>query len=396
MRVAVFTDNDFDKINGVTTTWRAVLEEMRTPGSVRIFTAAETDVEAPDYFATASFGVGLPWYREMRAYWPRVRRMLRQLDADRISVVHLATPGPVGLAGRWIAARRRLPVVGSYHTELGEYVRVLSGSPRLGTAFDAYMRWFYRPCASLLVPSVATAERLAAFDYAPDLRLWPRGVNGERFSPARRSDSWRRTWRVDDRRPAILYAGRLSAEKGLRVIGDVQRLLHRHAVDHRMIFVGDGPLDLELRRLVPGAVFTGALPHDQVAIAMASADLFLFPSATDTFGNVVLEAQASGLPVVVSDRGGPCQQMRPGVTGTVCPAGDATAFAGAVLELVRDPSRRRAVAAAARDYAVGRSWAAATAPLRAAWADAQTAAALARRPADPTRARVSATAPRAS
>jgi len=371
IRVAVFTDNDFGKTNGVTTTWRAVLARADASQRVRIYTASDADVEQPDYLSVASFGAGLPWYREMRIYLPAVRRFMRQVASDGITVVHVATPGPVGLAGRWIARRAGLPLVGSYHTELGEYARLLSGSARLGRTLDGYMRWFYDPCASLLVPSYATARQLRSQGYRGEqLRVWPRGVDVERFSPERRSTALRRAWGVDDRRPVILYAGRLSAEKGLDLAARIQQCLHRRAVAHRFVFAGDGPMRADLQRRLPDAVFMGSLPHAQVAEVMASADVFLFPSATDTFGNVVLEAQASGIPVVVSDRGGPCQQMRPGVTGEVCRADDAESFAVALARLLRDRDWRTRMGNAARQLARDRPWDQALRPLFDAWDDA--------------------------
>jgi glycosyltransferase involved in cell wall biosynthesis len=368
MRVAVFTDNDFGKTNGVTTTWRAVLKAAESSGYVRILTASDGETDLPDYFAAASFGIGLPWYDDMRVYLPRMRRFARQLRDDGATVVHVATPGPIGLAGRWLARRSGLPLVGSYHTQLGDYVSQFSRSRRLGGALDAYMRWFYEACASVLVPSQATADQLSTQGYrASRLGIWPRGVDTDRFSPDRRSSALRRAWRVDERRPAILYAGRLSSEKGLAIMADVQRQLHRRAVAHRFVFVGDGPMRPHLERVVPDAVFTGTLPHADVATAMASADLFLFPSATDTFGNVVLEAQACGLPVIVSDRGGPHQQMLADITGTICAAGQAEAFASATTRMLREPGRRAAMGAAARQLAVGRTWDVAMRPLFGAW-----------------------------
>lgn len=374
MRVVVFTDNDFEKTNGVTTTWRAVLKAADPSTRVRIFTASDGATDLPDYFAAASFGLGLPWYRDMRVYLPRLRQFAEQLRADRATVVHVATPGPIGLAGRWLALRSGLPLVGSYHTQLGDYVSHFSRSRRLGTAVDAYMRWFYEPCATVLVPSLATVDQLQAQGYrSSGLRIWSRGVDTYRFSPQRRSARLRRAWRVDERRPAILYAGRLSSEKGLAILADVQRRLHRRAVAHRFVFVGDGPMREHLERLVPDGVFTGTLPHADVATAMASADLFLFPSATDTFGNVVLEAQASGIPVIVSDRGGPCQQMQVNVTGDVCEAGNAEAFAAATTRMLRDPGRRVTMGTAARHLALERTWDVAMRPLLGAWTSAHLA-----------------------
>ena len=132
MRAAVFTDNDFDKVNGVTTTLKAMLQFAGEACSPHVYSAADYEVDLPTYYAAASVGVGLPWYREMRVYWPRIRAFAERLRADHIDIVHVTTPGPVGLAGRWLAARLGLPLVGSYHTNLGDYTRVFSGSARAG------------------------------------------------------------------------------------------------------------------------------------------------------------------------------------------------------------------------------------------------------------------------
>jgi len=367
LRVAIFTDNDFDKINGVTTTLKAVLQfsERVEP---RVYTAADLGVQTAQYFATPSIGIGLPWYREMRIYWPRLSSFSKALERDGVDVVHVTTPGPVGLAGRWLAARHRLPLVGSYHTHLGDYASTLSGSPRLGRALEQYMRWCYRPCRPLLVPSVAARELLVSRGYeAGRLEVWSRGVDVLRFNPERASNAWRRAWHVDARRPAILYAGRLSREKGLALIGPLQQQLHRHGLAHQFVFAGDGPMRAELQAMCPDGVFLGALPHDRVAVAMASSDLFFFPSTTDTLGNVVLEAQAAGLPVVVSDAGGPKQQMIPDVTGFVSRADDVPSFAANIVKLLRHADCRAAMGRQARAYAETRDWPRSLDPLVAAW-----------------------------
>lgn len=370
MRVAIFTDNDFGKINGVTTTLKAVLQYAGGQASPRVYTAAEVGTETGDYFAAASFGVGLPWYREMRIYWPRVRRILDELGRHPVDVIHLTTPGPVGLAGRRLASRLGVPIVGSYHTHLGEYARMLSGTRRMGDWLDTYMRWFYAPCASMLVPSRATARLLASQGYAGErLRIWPRGVDTRQFAATRRSESLRRKWRVDGRRPAVLYAGRLSAEKGLAILPRVRQLLHRRAIEHQFVFVGDGPMAESLRRDIPDGVFLGAVPHHDVATVMASADVFVFPSTTDSFGNVVLEAQASGLPTIVTDRGGPAEHVRDGETGFICPA-DPSVFADALTCLLHHEPKRRAMGAAARVWAERYDWRDAIQPVLSAWRDA--------------------------
>lgn len=369
MKVAVFTDNDFEKINGVTTTLRAVLAHAPPDLEPEIITAADLNVTTPTYRAFAAWGVGLPWYREMRIHWPRLAAMTRHVRRSGASVVHITTPGPVGLAGRIVARRLNLPLVGSFHTHLDEYVRLLGRSDRLAAGMRIYMRWLYGACQRLLVPSSATARLLSGHGYdAAKMAIWSRGVDCTRFDPARRHGSGLRDhWRVSERRPAVLYVGRLSEEKGLRLIEPVGRVLERERLAHRLIFVGDGPLAHDLSARCPDAVFTGALTHDEVAVAMASADLFLFPSTTDSLGNVVLEAQASGLPPIVSDQGGPQENLIRNDTGLVCSAGDASAFAQAASALIRDADRRRHMAAAARAYALSRGWAQAMRPLHAAW-----------------------------
>jgi glycosyltransferase involved in cell wall biosynthesis len=367
MRVAIFTDNDFDKVNGVTTTLRAVLQFSQDV-QPRIYTAADLGIDTPTYFATASIGMGLPWYREMRIYWPRLISFARALERDGVDVIHVTTPGPIGVAGRWLAARLGVPLVGSYHTHLGDYAATFSGSPRLGRVLDRYLQWCYKTCDPLLVPSLAARDHLASRGYRADrLIVWGRGVDTSKFSPARASQTLRNTWHVDARRPAILYAGRLSREKGLDLIEPLQRRLHRHGLAHQFVFAGDGPMRSAVEAMCPDGVFLGKLPHDRVAVTMASCDLFLFPSATDTLGNVVLEAQAAGLPVIVSNRGGPQQQVASGTTGFVCQAGDANGFADAVIALLHRPERRAAMSREARKHAETHDWPRSLEPLHAAW-----------------------------
>lgn len=366
--VAIITDNDFDKVTGVTTTLKAVLRHAPADLRVRVYTAADLGVDEPDYCAMASWGVGLPWYPQMRIYWPHVRRLRRMLAEDGVEVLHITTPGPMCLAARWLWRQTGMPMLGSYHTHLGDYVTTYSGSSALGRGLESYMRWLYAPCERVLVPSAATLTRLESCGYpTSQLRVWSRGVETTCFRPIARSVALRESWQVSDRRPAILYAGRLSSEKGLGLMPLLHHALLRRHVQHRLIFVGDGPMRPALEASCPGAVFTGSLSPAGVAQAMASADAFVFPSATDSLGNVVLEAQACGLPVLVTDQGGPREHMLNGTTGWVCPAGDVEAFADRAAEWCRNPEARRRAADASVQYAATRSWAVALAPLYDAW-----------------------------
>jgi glycosyltransferase involved in cell wall biosynthesis len=370
MNVAIFTDNDFDKINGVTTTLTAALRCAPAGMRLRIYTAATLPVDAPEYLAVRSVGVPIPFYGDMRMYVPRLLEFAARARADRIDVIHLTTPGPIGLAALFVAWRLRLPIVGSFHTDLAAYTAELSGSPRLAALMRQYMRWPYGKCARILVPSGHTRQLLIEAKADPcKIDVWPRGVDTALFNPSKRSNTLRESWHVSNRRPALLYVGRVSKEKRLLLLPAVRDRLHAMGFEHRVVIAGHGPLLPELRERMPDAMFTGPLSREAVADAFASADLFVFPSRTDTAGNVVLEAQASGLPVVISGAGGPRENMIAGCTGTVCHNDDPDDWARAIAATLRDEAQRAAMAAAARDYAVSRTWETALRPLYRAYHD---------------------------
>jgi glycosyltransferase involved in cell wall biosynthesis len=254
-----------------------------------------------------------------------------------------------------------VPVIGSFHTDLVAYTHTLSGSQTLASVMRKYLQWVYGRCERVLVPSEATRRQLIADRIAPEkIALWRRGVCTTRFTPAKRSDDLRAQWNAASV-PVVLYVGRLSKEKGLGLLPTIVRRLTELRTTHRLVLVGDGPAREDLQRALPDAVFTGTLTPDQVATAMASADVFLFPSRTDTAGNAVLEAQASGLPVIVSGAGGPSEQMIDRRTGIVCR--DDSTFELALTSLLRDRSARRSMSSAARRYAMTRQWSVALEPL---------------------------------
>jgi glycosyltransferase involved in cell wall biosynthesis len=381
MRVAIFTDNDFAKVNGVTTTLKAVLRYAPEGIEPRIYTAADRAADDPDYFALESIGIPIPYYPEMKVYLPRVRAYIRRAREERIDVIHLTTPGPIGLTAMRVARVLGLPMVGSFHTDLAAYTRILSGSRWLESVMRSFMRWPYRRCDKVLVPSKDTWSlltdpardaHLRSGDDPTKIAIWRRGVDCRHFHPSLRSDALRRSWRVSRSVPAILYVGRVSREKGLDLLAQIQECLRQAGIHHRFIVVGAGPMLGELQTRMHDAVFTGPLGRDDVARAFASADVFLFPSRTDTAGNVILEAQASGLPVLVADAGGPRENMVNGTTGAVVLGSAAWRWAEAIADLLRNEDRRAVMSRAARCYGESRSWEIALEPLFGAYRELAT------------------------
>lgn len=372
MRIAVFTDNDFDKVNGVTTTLTALVEHAPPDLSPRIYTASSRASDTPDYLALPSLPLPIPFYSEMKMYVPRWRTYLRRVIEDKIEVLHLTTPGPLGLAAVWTAAQTGIPLVGSFHTDLARYTEVLSGSARLARLIARYMRWMYGRCLRTLAPSRATRELLVASGlHAGRVNLWPRGVDTGHFTPARRSSLLRERWQVRAHERVLLYVGRVSREKGLDLLPGVVARLVARGLPHRLVIAGDGPYRRGLEEQLPDAIFTGTLDRQAVADVFASADLFVFPSTTDTAGNVVLEAQASGLPVIVSASGGPQEQMRPSVTGVVCRGSEPELWAHEIASVLSRPQQLAEMARAARAFALERRWSQALAPLYQTYRDAR-------------------------
>jgi len=219
------------------------------------------------------------------------------------------------------------------------------------------MRWFYGQMDTIYAPSRSTAQDLAERGIkAERIVVHPRGVDAERFRPDRQGRFFEDLGLA--RQFKILYVGRVSREKSLDVLAQAFRQVHAHRPDARLVVVGDGPFLAEMRAQTADlpVVYTGYVQGDALTNAYAEADLFVFPSATDTFGNVVLEAQASGLPVVVTSSGGPREAMQPGRTGLVVAPYDASALAMSVLDLMLDRDRLARMAALARKFAASTSF----------------------------------------
>lgn len=285
----------------------------------------------------------------------QVRETLARFQPD---LIHITGPSELGLAAALLAHRLRLPLAASWHTNLHEYAarrahRFLRLLPRGASAPAAraierramkLMSWFYARAGVLFAPNPELCAELQCATGRP-CHLMPRGVDAELFHPARRRRQ------PGDNEFVLGYVGRLSVEKNVRLLARIQNALSRMQKKFRI--VGHGAEESWLRAHLPGAEFTGVLKGEALAQAYAGMDLFLFPSHTDTFGNVVLEALASGVPAIVTPDGGPASIVRDGETGRIVPDDQ---FAAAIAELLGNPAKLAAMRGAARAYALTASW----------------------------------------
>ncbi len=298
--------------------------------------------------------IPLPVRREFRLGLGLPRKIRDDLRRFAPDIVHLSTPDILGLRAQTFARRRGIPVVASLHTLFETYLEYY-GLAWARPLVEAHLRRFYRRCDHVLAPSSALVERIKADRNDDRVSLWSRGVDRTLFNPARRDDQWRAANGCSEDDVAVLFFGRLVAEKGVdQYVSTVRKLQHSHA-GVRPLIVGAGPAAKALEAL-PRAVMTGHLEGMALARAIASADIMLHPSKTETFGNVVLEAMACGVPVVCAATESAESLVEHGRTGMVCAPDDEDCFYRAAAALVTDPDRRRQFGLAAREKSAAFSW----------------------------------------
>jgi glycosyltransferase involved in cell wall biosynthesis len=226
----------------------------------------------------------------------------------------------------------------------------------LEPATRALMRRLYRRCDALVAPAESTAAVLRAQRMNHDISIWTRGVDREQFHPGRRDMEWRRSLGIEDDELVVVFLGRIVLEKGLDVFSDAIDALAARGVNHRVLVIGDGPARPWFEQRLPGAVFVGQQVGGDLARAVASGDVFLNPSITETFGNVTLESMACALPVIAAVATGATNLVRDGDTGVLVEAGDTEAFADALEAYARDPKLRRRHGEAGLAYAKTMDW----------------------------------------
>lgn len=358
MRIALFSDTLWPQVNGVSLTLSRLSEFLEDRGHETLLVGPQANGgngsgrPAADSVVARVPGIPLPRYPELRLTTPWSRRALKRTAEFRPDVIHVLTEFPVGWLGLRSSRELGVPVVSSFHTDFPRYIGYY-GLGMLSGALWRYLRWFHAQTLLTFCPSEVTRRQLRRRGFE-NVRIWGRGVDLERFHPARRDPTIR-----EAHGPAgavhLLYVGRVAREKDLDLLFDAVRQLADE--DVHLIITGDGPYLAEARAAAPArCTFTGYLTGHELSATYASADIFVFPSRTETYGNAVLEALASGLPVVAYAEGGVLENLSHGDNGLLCPPGDVEALGRAIRRLVYDEVLRRRLGRIARARAESRTW----------------------------------------
>ncbi|MDY7093515.1 MAG: glycosyltransferase family 1 protein [Acidobacteriota bacterium] len=355
LRLCLVTETFSPEINGVARTLDQLVRGMMARGHrVEVVHPRRRGVaEDVEHFLVP--GLPLPGYPELRFGLPVARRLRRRWSQDPPTVVHVATEGPLGFAATFTARKLGIPVLSTFHTNFHDYGRHY-GYGLLRRAVLAGMRYFHNRTAATLVPTEEIRRGLESSGFQR-VGVLARGVDTKLFSPQRRDDELRARWDARPSAPVLSYVGRIAGEKDVALALEAFRRARRAVPDSRAVVVGDGPHRQRSEEAYPEVVFCGMRTGEDLGRHYASGDVFVFPSRTETFGNVVLEAMASGLVVVAFDRAAAHELIVSGENGFTVPGDDRQELAELAAAVARRPlDELRAIGARARVTALGSGW----------------------------------------
>lgn len=359
LHIALISETFPPEINGVANTLGRLCAGLRERGHrlqlVRPRQSVDDGQKSTDELLLTR-GWPLPGYPGLQWGQASMHKLLRRWKRQRPDVLYIATEGPLGLSALRAARRLHIPVISGFHTNFQQYSSHY-GLGMLTRLLTNYLRWFHNRSQLTLVPSASQSLELQRRSFER-LHLLARGVDSQLFHPAKRSAELREQWGLKDDDLAVVHVGRIAAEKNLDLLVRSFRALQQRYPQRRLklILVGDGPLRAPLQKDLPDARFCGVQRDQALAAHYASADLFLFPSLSETFGNVLLEALASGLAVVAYDQAAAAQHIRHGHNGALAMPGDEEAFIDSATWLLEDPETLRRVRLNARQHASRQGW----------------------------------------
>ena len=358
LRIAVVTETYPPEINGVAMTLSRVVEGLLARHhEVQLVRPRQHEAAAPPVPGLSQVlmrGCAIPAYAHLRMGLPAQGALLKLWRAQRPDVVHIATEGPLGWSALQAATRLGLPTTSDFRTNFQAYSKHY-GLGLLKRAILAYLRRFHNRSGLTMVPTAALQAELQGQGFER-LCVVARGVDTQLFAPTRRRAALRLQWGVAQDDLVVACVGRLAHEKNLLLLGRAFDAIQAHHPRAKLLLVGEGPQRAALQALWPQAIFVGQQRGEALAAHYASADLFLFPSQTETFGNVITEAMASGLPIVAYAHAAAGQLFAAHACGVLAPLGDEAAFVAEALALADDAARRRTLGLAARQVAEALDW----------------------------------------
>jgi len=357
LRVALFSGNyNYVRDGANQALNRLVAYLLRQGVKVRVYSPT---VEHPAFPPTGDLvsvpSIAIPGRAEYRFPLALPAAVRRDLENFAPNLVHVSSPDIVGHRAVTWARKRQIAVAASVHTRFEtylEYYHLQSLEPLV----RAGLRRFYHRCEIVLAPAESTAMILREQRMNRDITIWTRGIDRDQFNPERRDMAWRRAQGIADDETVVAFLGRIVMEKGLDVFADAIHAIEPLKVKHRVLVIGEGPARGWFEQQLPDAIFTGQITGTDLARALASADVFFNPSITEAFGNVTLEAMASGLPVIAAEATGATSLVHVGQTGMLVDGTDADAFAEAIVQYARDPEMRRRHGLAGLEIAKTMDW----------------------------------------
>lgn len=352
MRYAIVSETYPPEVNGVALTVQGLEQGLRSRGhEVQVVRPRQSAEEAPAAHELLVRGAPLPRYPGLRLGLPASGRLRTFWRDNTPDAIYVATEGPLGWSALRAAHRLGIPAATGFHTRFDEYMRDYGAAFLAQTALR-WMRRFHNSADATLVPTRELAQFLQEQRFANVVRL-PRAVDTALFDPRNRDAQLRTQWGVGENDLVVIYVGRIAAEKNLDLAVRAFRALQQSRPEARFVWVGDGPARARLQQDNPDFVFCGVQRGEALARHFASGDLFVFPSLSETFGNVTLEALASGVPTVAFDYGAAREHLRDGIDGAAIPPGDEAAFIAACVRLAGDDLSRGAMRMATRQAVAG-------------------------------------------
>lgn len=347
MRYTIVTETYPPEVNGVALTVHALEAGLRGRGhQVDVIRPRQADERIAAANQTLVRGAPLPRYPGLRFGLPAGRTLAALWRKQRPDAIYVATEGPLGWSAIRTARKLCIPATTGFHTRFDEYVERYGAAFLTPIAF-AWMRRFHNAADATIVPTDQLADFLRSRGFR-DVHILRRAVDTRLFDPVRRDPALRAAWSASDDALVVMYLGRIAPEKSLDLAVNAFRAIQKEQPDARFVWVGDGPSRAAIQKANPDFVFTGVQRGETLARYFASADLFLFPSLTETFGNVTLEAMASAVPTIAFDYGAAREHLRDGIHGAAVPFGDHDAFVRSALRVAADPHKRRTMGAQAR------------------------------------------------